>query len=348
MHTSRHTARSSRPRATRFARRLLAALVVASTTLALSACASSDAPQTGARTVSIVLDWTPNTNHSGLYVAQAEGYFAARGLDVTIVEPGEVSGLDLVAAGKADFAYSVSESLVPARAAGASVVSVAAVVQHNTSSLISLTSSGISRPRDLVGHSYGTYGSDLEKSLVRTLVACDGGDPDQVEMTPLGSDDFRIGLTQHQFDTAWVFDGWDTIRLRDVDHLDVTTIPFSAHTDCIPDWYTPLIATSQALIDRDPGLVRDVLAAISEGYQTAARDPQTAADDLLAAAPELDRDLVERSARYLATRYADDPARWGWQDAKTWDGFVGFLEKHDLVATGFDTDAAWTDDYLPR
>ncbi|SDC74391.1 ABC-type nitrate/sulfonate/bicarbonate transport system, substrate-binding protein [Sanguibacter gelidistatuariae] len=322
--------------------------------LALAGCSTTSPAATGGsqanalRKVSVVLDWTPNTNHSGLYVAQTEGYFAARGLDVTIIEPGETSGLDLVAAGQADLAYSVAESLVPARQAGADVVSVATIIQHNTSSLISLTSSGITRPRDLEGRSYGTYGSDLEKALIRKLVTCDGGDPDKVTFAPLGSDDFRIGLTQNQFDVAWVFDAWDTIRLRDVDHLDVSTIAFSDHTDCIPDWYTPLLATSGKTITKNPQLVRDFLAALSEGYQKAISDPPLAADDLLKAAPELDRGLVERSANYLATRYTDDPARWGQQDAVVWNGFVGFLEDNDLIKPGFDTAAAWTDDYLPH
>ena len=102
----------------------------------------ADDPATDLRPVSVILDWTPNTNHSGLYLAQARGYFADAGLDVTIVEPGDTSGLQLLAAGKADFAYSVAEGLVPAREQGAEVVSVAAVIQHNTSSLISLTSDG--------------------------------------------------------------------------------------------------------------------------------------------------------------------------------------------------------------
>src|SRR5690606_34650886 len=127
---------------------------------------------------------------------QERGYFAAAGLDVTIVEPGEASGLSLLAAGKADLAFSVAEALVPARAKGADVVSVAAVLRRNTSSLITLRESGIARPRDLAGKTYGSYGSALEEALVRRLVECDGGDPDAVTFAPLVSDDFRIGLTQ--------------------------------------------------------------------------------------------------------------------------------------------------------
>ncbi|WP_034622561.1 ABC transporter substrate-binding protein [Cellulomonas sp. URHE0023] len=325
-------------------------LLVAVASLAvLSACSTAQAgdPSQDRRPVSVILDWTPNTNHSGLYIAQERGYFSDAGLDVTIVQPGDTSGLQLLAAGQADFAYSVAEGLVPAREKGADVVSVAAVIQHNTSSLISLTSAGISRPRDLAGHSYGSYGSELEEALIRTLVSCDGGDPDAVTMPPLASDDFRIGLTEHQFDAAWVFDGWDTIRLRDLDGLDVSTMPFLDHTDCIPDWYTPLVATSQEHIDHDPALVRDFVGALTRGYEDAITDPQAAADAIKEAAPEIDEDLLSRSARWLAPRYTDDPEHWGVQQAQVWDDFVGFLQDNELAPSTFDTDAAWTNDFLP-
>ena len=324
--------------------RLFAA--VASLSL-LTACTAVAADDPALRPVNVILDWTPNTNHSGLYLAQARGYFADAGIDLTIVEPGDTSGLQLLAAGKADFAFSVAECLVPAREQGAEVVSVATVIQHNTSSLISLTESGVTRPRDLAGHSYGSYGSELEEALIRTLVECDGGDPDAVELTPLSSDDFRIGLTEHQFDTAWVFDAWDTIRLGQIDGLDVSTIPFIDHTDCIPDWYTPLVATSQEHLDDDPELVRDFLAALTHGYEDAIAEPQAAADAIHEAAPEIDPELLALSAQWLGPRYTDDPEHWGAQEARVWDDFVAFLQEHDLADAGFDTDAAWTDDYLP-
>ncbi|AEI12697.1 ABC transporter substrate-binding protein [Cellulomonas gilvus] len=321
-----------------------AALVAAA--LALAGCTAADAAD-GPTHVTVVLDWTPNTNHSGLYLALERGYFTDAGLDVDVVEPGETSGLQMVAVGKAQFAYSVAEGLVPAREQGADVVSVATVIEHNTSSLISLASAGITRPRDLAGKRYGSYGSELESALIRRLVECDGGDPDAVQMPPLTSDDFRIGLTAGQYDAAWVFDAWDTIRLRDVDGLDVTTLAFADHTDCIPDWYTPLVATSAELVEEDPATVRAFVGALAHGYRDAMDEPDAAADALLAAAPELEPELVERSAAWLATRYADDPAAWGRQDARVWTDFVAFLQDNDLADEGFDTAAAWTDEFLP-
>jgi len=329
------------------------AAIAAGAVLALAACSNtqsagdaSDAPA-DLTPVTVVLDWTPNTNHSGLYLAKANGWFDDTGLDVEIVEPGDTSGLQLLATGHADFAYSVSESLIPARAQGVDAVSVAAIVQHNTSSLIFEKASGITRPRDLAGKVYGSYGSDLENALIGALVACDGGDPAAVRTAPLASDDFRIGLSEHQFDYAWVFDAWDTIRLSDIDGMDVGTLPFIDYTDCIPDWYTPLLATDAGTLASDPQMVRTFLAGLARGYQAAAADPAAAAAALLAAAPELDESLVRASAAYLAPRYADDPAAFGRQSAQTWDGFVGFLEDKGLLEHGFDTAAAWTNDYLP-
>ena len=324
-------------------------LALAASVALLAACSSATASSDDEQLqhIDVVLDWTPNTNHSGLYIAQARGYLREAGLDVTIVEPGETSGSQLVAAGKADFAYTVSEGLVPARAQGADLVSVAAVIEHNTSSLISLTSTGLTRPRDLEGHTYGSYESELEKALIGKLVSCDGGDPDAVEHTPLVSDDFRIGLTQHQYDTAWVFDAWETVQLREIDKLDVSTIAFIDHTDCIPDWYTPIVVTSREHLDDDPAMVRSFLGALAHGYRDAMTDPGAAVDALHEASPELDVDLLTRSAEYLSTRYASDPAQWGRQEAQVWNDFVGFLQDNHLAADDFDVAAAWSDDYLP-
>jgi ABC-type nitrate/sulfonate/bicarbonate transport system substrate-binding protein len=145
-----------------------------------------------------------------------------------------------------------------------------------------------------------------------------------------------------------VFDGWDVIRMADIDHVALNRIPFIDHTSCIPDWYTPILVTSQKLIDHDPALVRRFLAATAHGYRDAMADPSKAADALLAGAPGLDRNLVERSASYLSTRYSSHPQAWGQQDPKVWRTFVRFLEDHRIIKVGFDVSAAFSDAYLPK
>ena len=334
-------------------RAVLALAAVALATLSLASCGGSSAAGGGSdgsgdlRPFRVVLDWTPNTNHAGMYLAKQRGWYEDAGLDVTFVEPGEAGSLQALAAGKADVAVSVQEELIPARAAGLPVQSVAAIVQHNTSSLVSLASDGIERPRDLEGKTYGGYGGQLEQALLDALVTCDGGDPSKVRSVDVGEADYRIGLERNQYDAVWIFDGWDGIRLEQ-EGVDTNTIPFIDHTDCIPDWYTPLLATSTKVEQRRAGDLTAFMAATAKGYQAAMDDPDAAADALLDQADDLDPQLVRASARYLSTRYADDPAAWGQQDEAIWKGFAAFLLDAGLIDEPIDVEQAWTNDYLPQ
>ncbi|MEP6659033.1 MAG: ABC transporter substrate-binding protein [Acidimicrobiales bacterium] len=337
-------------------RRFLRSFAVVAS-LAFAACgtaksASSSSTPAKSTKVTIVLDWTPNTNHSGIYLAQAKGYYRDAGLDVSIIEPGNGGGLPQLAAGNAQFAVSVAEELLPARAQGARVVSVAAILQHNTSSLIVPASRNIARPRDLAGKTYGGFGGDLEKALVDAMVTCDGGDPGGVKYVEIGNTDYKIGLDRRDFDAVWVFDGWDVIRLEQLDGMKLVTFPFhdpgQAGRDCIPDWYTPLIATTDDLIARQPDLVARFVQATARGYELARSDPQTAVAALLAAAPELDKALVNKSAQYLATKYADTGQPWGRQDAAVWATFEQFLVAHKILSTPVDTTKVFTNQFLPK
>ncbi|MBI2708513.1 MAG: ABC transporter substrate-binding protein [Actinobacteria bacterium] len=301
----------------------------------------------GLRRLTVALDWTPNTNHSGVYLAKARGWYRDAGLDVKIVSPGDAGSLQLLGTGKADVAFTTQEEIIPARAEGVPVVAISSVIQHNTSSLVALRRSGITRPRDLEGKTYGGYGGQLEKALVRTLVSCDGGDPSKVRFTEVGNVDYRVGMQRGDYDFVWIFDAWDGIRYTQIDKLPVTTIPFIRYTRCIPDWYTPMLATSEKALTKDRSALRAFMAATVRGYQAAIADPGAAAGALLKAVPELDPRLVQASARYLAPRYADDPGRWGRQDAAVWRRMAAFLRTSGLLRRDIDVSRAFTNDLLP-
>ena len=297
--------------------------------------------------VILMLDWTPNTNHTGLYVAQAQGWYEEAGLDVEIIQPGEQGSLASVASGAADFGVSVQEEIIPARAQGVPVVSLAAIIASNTSAFLALADEGITRPADFAGHRYGGFGGQLETALIETLVECDGGDPAAVEFVQVGNVDYRVGLERDLYDFVWIFEGWDGIRLRELADVDVTTVPFAEYLECIPDWYTPLIATSESVIADRPDMVSAFMAATARGYAFAIDDPDAAAQMLLDAVPELDSDLVMASARYLADEYASEDAPWGHQSPEVWQRFAEFLAEAGLVDEVIDTDAAYTNEFLP-
>lgn len=328
-------------------RRLFVGLLVLPAIVALGCGGSTPTTTSPLTPVSVVLDWTPNTNHTGIYLAKQRGDYARAGLDVEIIEPGQDGSIAPLAAGRAQFGVTYAEALLPARAQGTPIVSIATILRTNTSSLMSPADRKITRPRDLAGKTYGTYGGPTEAPIVRALVACDGADPDTVTFVDVGNADYGVGFRKHAYDAVWVFDGWDVIRLRDIAKTPVTTIPFRDHLDCIPDWYTPVLATTEAVIRDQPDLVRRFLDATAAGYRTAISDPAAAAGALLAGAPESDRALVEASTPFLAPYMSDTSGSWGRQDPAVWERFDAFL-RHAKIITGKSPVAdAFTNDFLP-
>lgn len=333
-----------------FATATLAATVLAATAfaaVATSPAVTATGPDDAADTpFTVMLNWSPNAHHLGIYVAEQRGWYDDAGLDVTIVEPGADGVATALAAGRADVGISVAEGVLPARAAGIPIVSVAAIVPHNDSSLIALADSGITRPRDLEGRRYGGYGGPLEIELISRLVECDGGDPDAVEFVEIGDVDYLAGMDQEAFDVAWVFSGWDGLRARVVEDRDVAELRFADHLDCIPDWYTPLLAASEATIADDPETLRTFLDVTARGYLAAVDDPGAAADDLLDAVPELDAELVRAAADYYAARFVDGDAPWGVQDDTVWTEFATFAFEAGLLDGEVDVAAAYTNEML--
>jgi ABC-type nitrate/sulfonate/bicarbonate transport system substrate-binding protein len=298
--------------------------------------------------VTLMLNWTPNNHHAGIYIAQDRGWYREAGINLKIVEPAEAGADAVVGTGAADFGISQAESLLPARAAGAPVVAIGTLLPYNDSSLMALGNQGIARPRDLQGKKYGGYGGSLERELINTLVRCDGGDPARVSFVEVGNIDYLAGMDQGRFDFVWVFEGWDTLRAREVVGRQISSIKFVDHLNCIPDWYTPVIITNERMIRERADVVRDFMAATARGYRAAMQDPAAAAATLLKAAPELDQKLVQASATYHAPKYAKQGQAWGLQDGQVWTRFEAFLRQAGLLEKEVDVKKAFTNDFIPR
>jgi ABC-type nitrate/sulfonate/bicarbonate transport system substrate-binding protein len=262
----------------------------------LAGCTPAVETEPTLRPVTLMLDWVPNTNHTGFFVAEHEGYFADEGLQVEIIQPGEVYAEQAVASGVADFGVSFQEQVTLARGVDVPIVSIAAILQHNTSGFAARSDLGVESPADWEGLRYGSFGSPFEKPTVDGLMECAGGDPGRVRWIETGFTDPLALLQQEQIDLAWIFFGWQGIQAQQLG-LDLDIVMMEDRFDCIPDYYTPVLIASDSTLTADPELVRSFLAAVSRGYTFAAEHPEGAADLLLAAAPELDPTLVDRVHR---------------------------------------------------
>lgn len=326
-------------------KKLIALLLSVAIIFGLSACGKTEDNK-----ITIVLDWTPNTNHTGIFVAEANGYFKAAGLDVEIVQPPEDGAVALVASGKAQFGVSFQDTLAPAFIGESAmpVTAVAAVIQHNTSGIISRKGEGMHTPKGLEGKKYATWDLDVEKETIRDVMDADGGNFDLVELIPSTVTDEVSALKSGSVDAIWIFYAWAGIACQ-VAGLDTDYFEF-ADINPVFDYYTPVIIGNNAWLEENPETAKAFIEALSKGYTYAVESPKEAADILMEAAPELksNSELVYASQEYLASEYIADAAKWGEFDPDRWAAFYNWLNEKNLLEDKINPSFGFTNDYLPK
>lgn len=335
----------------------LIALLVSLAMLSLTGCAGKQDAQSDKVTdgsgdaltkISFVLDYAPNTNHTGIYVARDLGYYEQVGLDVEIVQPPEDGADALVASGNAELGMSYQD--VMANYLGSSdplpVTAVAAVIQHNTSGIISRAEDGIERPSDMQNKRYATWDQAVEQAIVKSVIETDGGDFSTVELIPVGMSDEVSGLRADMFDTVWYYEAWAGQNAA-VQGLDTNYFSFRDIDERF-DYYTPVIIANDEFLATDPDAVKAFLEATERGYQYAASNPSEAADILINAVPELDEKLIHASQEYLADKYIADAPKWGYIDPARWNAFYAWMNDQGLTEKAIPLDSAFSNDYLPE
>ncbi len=298
--------------------------------------------------ITFVLDWTPNTNHTGIYVAQKLGYFEEAGLDVEIAQPPEDSSVVLVASGKADISISFQDSLAAAFAGEEPlpVTAIGAVIQHNTSGIISRKGEGMHRPAGMAGHSYATWNGAIELATIKSVVESDGGNYDDISLIPSTVTDEVSALKTKSVDSIWVFYGWAGVK-TELENLETDYFAFS-DIDPVFDYYTPVLIAGNTFLKEKPQAAKAFMEAVSKGYEYAMENPEAAADILCEAAPELDRELVVASQKYLADKYQAEASQWGVIDSDRWNNFYKWVNDNKLIEGTIPLDYGFSNEYLPE
>lgn len=306
-------------------------------------------------TVRLALDWTPNTNHTGFFVARHEGWYAEAGIELKVLPYTGTTPEALLAAHQADCGISFQDSMTFAVAAGIDIKSVMAILQHTAQEIAVLADSGITRPRELVGKVYGGFGYPNEVPTVQAVIAADGGSGGftQVVLDVAAYE----ALYAKRIDFAIVFTAWEAIEAKQRS-IDLRLFAFNDYG--FPDFYQVLLACDADWLAREPDVARRFLAATVHGFELAESNPDAASSILIEENPgvfDANPNLPLASARFLAEGryYVDEQARVGAQTLEQWQGYSGFLYDQGLL---YDADgerlteppdyaALFTNDFLP-
>lgn len=326
-------------------KKIVAAILSLTLLVSFAACSSGKSGEGKVEKITFVLDWTPNTNHTGVYVAQKLGYFEEAGIEVNIVQPPEDGATSLVASGNAQFGVDFQDSIAPAFGTEEPfpVTAVAAILQHNTSGIISLKGNGIDRPKGLEGKTYATWNAPIEKAMLQNVVEGDGGDFSKVNLRPSTVNDVIAGL-QTDVDAVWIYYAWDGIA-TEVKGVETDYFSFR-DLNPVFDYYTPILVANNSFLSEKPETAKKFLKAVQQGYEYAISHPEEAADILLEAAPELDRDITVASQKWIADQYKAEAEQWGIIDPSRWNAFYNWLNENGLVEQAIPENFGFTNDYL--
>lgn len=301
----------------------------ASSTLSFAPTAT---PRPATATVTLALDWTPNTNHTGFYVAQHSGWYAQQAIDLQFIPYTSASAETLVGAGQANCGISTEEGATFAIAAGAKEQSVMAILQHTASEIAVLASGPIKRPRDLDGKVYAGFGSPQEGPLLTSVIKADGGKGVFTTVT-LDTAAYEA-LYAAKADAAITFSAWEAIEATERG-IALRTFAFTDYG--LPDSYAVVLVCNDAWLAASGDVARRFLAATVRGFELAASDPAAAATELIAANPgvfDANLALPRDSAAYLAAHrlYLNAAGVVGRETGQQWAAASGYLYDQGVLA----------------
>jgi ABC-type nitrate/sulfonate/bicarbonate transport system substrate-binding protein len=313
-----------------FSLALVAGLGLAPTSTALAARTG------GFTTVTLALDWTPNTDHTGFYVAKSLGYYHKAGIQLRIIPYTTTLPDELVAAGKADFGISFESEVAIDETKGLPVTSVMAILQHMASVVGYRPGSGIHRPRDLVAKTFAWDGGTDEIASIEYLIDKDGGKG----KLPDGKPNFKV-VDLNTSAYAAVYDGnaefdfplvtWEVIQARlagePMDYFNFQKWGF-------PDRYEVVLISSHEFLKDHHGLAARFVQASAEGFTYAAHHPAAAAKILTDDNPGVFSvpSLVTDSAAMMAKSFwLDSRGKFGYQDYAKWYGYTRFAVQAGIL-----------------
>ncbi|NLV86814.1 MAG: ABC transporter substrate-binding protein [Clostridiales bacterium] len=296
--------------------------------------------------VTVILDYLPNTNHTGIYAALELGYYEDLGLDVRIVEPADGVTATLVAEGKGQFGISYQEDVIYALDCEEPlpIKAISTIIQHNTSGFASYKDKDILGPEDFNGKVYAGWGAPSEEAVIKAVMDKAGADFSSLSMVT--SDGSGYSVLKDKVDIMWFFWAWDGIA-SELAGVPVNYIELK-ELDPRLDYYTPVIITNNNIIENNPDLAGKFMEATSKGYKYAIENPIKSAGIIHKYAPEYDLEMLTKSQLYLSEKYSEGSEVWGLMTDNVWQNYMEFMKEYALIENEIQPQDCYTNQFIPE
>lgn len=302
-------------------------------------------PVTAADEISVALDWFPNANHAGLFMARDKGNFTRANLQVDLYTPSDPTVvLQTVGAGRDTFGISYQTDLLLARSQDVPVVSVAALVQHPLVCVMSLKSAGITRPGDLAGKTVAYPGIPSQEAFLAAMLESDGKELADVTLINVEFNLLPALISGQAQAVMGAYRTHETILAeREGYPVDILRVEEWG----VPDFYELVLVASEETATRRPEMVTAFLSAMREGYLAAIADPAAALQTLVDAFPETDEEVERAGLELLIPLWLDETGDVGVQTEERWNAYANWMVARGLIASSLDIASAYRTDLLP-
>lgn len=281
----------------------------------------------------VALDWTPNINHIGIFIAKELGFYSEAGIDATIISPLEdnytITPGKKLELGVADFAVAPFETVISLnnKQNVVDAVAVYAILQEDISSVVTLATSQINSPQQLDGKVYASYKARYEDHIVREMIKNDGGSGNINIVYPDKLGIWNTLLTK-QADATWIFNNWEGVE---ADTKGITLNKFSLKDHNIPYCYSPVILAKKHKIDSNKAAYTNFIQATKKGYLYAKEHKAAAIGILEKQLTPYDKEHIHLAKALDATTpYIGDNTTCGLMQPERVNLFLEWLVTHEL------------------
>ena len=281
--------------------------------------------------ISLALDWYPNSNHAGIYSAIDEGYFLDEKINFEVYTPSNPTAIiSAVASGRDQFGLSYHPDILQAQSAGLDIISVLSISQHPLNSIMTLKENNITNPNDLKGKTIGFPGIPSNKAMLETVLNNKGLDINDVEIVDVGfelvkslvsgSVDAIIGAYWTHESIVMELQGYE-INIMRLEEWGV------------PDYYELILITNSTFLNENKNKVEKVVESITKGYQFAIKNPEKSIDSVIRIAGKeiVEEDVERKGIKLLIPMWESESIPFGFQDTKKWEDTYNWMNNNDFL-----------------
>ncbi len=284
------------------------------------------------KNLTLALDWTPNINHIGFFIALKKGFYKDIGISLNIIDPSDdnyaVTPAKKVELGEANFALCPTESILSYRTKPNPfpLIAIAAILQEDLSAIVVKERSDLNSPKDLDGKSYASYNARYEDEIVRQMIQNDGG-KGKIEVIYPEKLGIWDTLLSGEFDSTWVFLNWEGVEAENCSE----SLHYLKMKDYnIPYSYSPMLVADERTVESELETYRNFLAATKKGFLFAAINQEESIEILTKVLPKKDLKINLEKALRLSSPAFGDEASWGKIEKKIVSTFLNWIYEKGL------------------